>query len=350
MGRNRRDFIKATAAISVLGVSEAVGEPAQQRRTGRPRTNPKIGIVHSTVHHPNMHNAFMQALVDKGWGSKVTVQPFHQLGDPDSNPYGDNRPDLKNLAKAFISNGVMVDLVVAAGGLICGKAAKEAFAEIGQSAKDVPFIFIVGTQSTDLDSPNKSGGVDLNTPAQNDYRVTLLHGKDGQVTPQNVSLIVNANAAMADAEVQTWVTGGHSANLVVRVFPNQGPNRWDQLQTELRQVATLNPQPQAIVVSSDPFFRLHRTNFDTALRNTNGGNFSGWVCYPFDELPKGGNKNIPTDTSPRLATSDRTNKEAAYYKLGLKAVQVLVGRANNIKVPPIGVTQWNGSTWIELSS
>jgi hypothetical protein len=113
------------------------------------------------------------------------------------------------------------------------------------------------------------------------------------------------------------------------------------------------PQPAGIVVSSDPFFRSVGPEFDARLRDASGGNFSGWVCYPYQEYldqdPPANAQSLKSDYAPALATDDPTDQKSAYYQLGRKAATVLA--ALDTKPPPtttpnVGITTWNGSNWV----
>jgi hypothetical protein len=85
------------------------------------------------------------------------------------------------------------------------------------------------------------------------------------------------------------------------------------------------------VISADPYFRLWRTAFTTALGNI----LPVPVCYPFQDFKDAIQPNQPNyDNSavldlPQLNDpNDSSNSETAYYKLGWQAGRYLAGTAN----------------------
>ncbi len=339
MKKSRRQFIKASAAIGMLGASEASARTAKRRRPF-PSSLPEIGLVHTTDFNSKQKKEFLQALTD----SNLTEDTdFTFTPKPANDAYGYGATFLEDTVGQFIKNNVA--LIVAAGGLRSGLAAANTLK--GQSNKTIPFIFLVGAQDSGLDY-NNSGGIDLNTPGQNEDRFKKLQEKDSAVTAANVGLIVNDNAAIPDTEINLWTStqNNHQADLVVHIFSSKG-NDYSQLVSEFKSKKDILAKAKGIVVSSDPFFRQFRSAFDSALRDPNGGNFTGWVCYPFNELPNTTINNVYADSSPPLSSTGTNGQPSAYYKLGLKAAYVLKNKSDTTPIPNAKITQWNGSTWID---
>jgi hypothetical protein len=104
-------------------------------------------------------------------------------------------------------------------------------------------------------------------------------------------------------------------------------------------LSTVN-QPTGIVVSSDAFLREagDSLKFDDQLRDSNGGNFKGYVCYPYQDYVVSG-KSFVSTTTPLLAnTNNLKDQNAAYYQLGLAALTVL-NKNSSAKL-----TTWDNTT------
>jgi hypothetical protein len=337
MKKSRRDFIQASVAFGVLTVTKATAQP------GSPAAGPiitkRIALVVSTKKKDNHIAAFKQALRDKNWNT-----PTPPLFADDK--YGPTHNELKRLTNRHITNGV--DLIVAAGGLPTAVAVATVV-NINDAAP--PFIFLVGrypksNSGLDADaaelynSPTtkKVGGVDQNIPAQNGANFQALKTKGG-VAIDKVGLIVNNNNPITAPEVDEWkklTDSGNSPNPNF-IYHITGEN--DQSISPLLNDIKTKPQPDGIVVSSDPYLReVGNANFDAQLRDLNGGAFAGWVCYPYKEYVLASTESFPSTSTPELATDDPADQKTAYYQLGLKADDALNNR-------PANLTQWSGSTW-----
>src|SRR5712672_2814545 len=133
--RNRRDFIKATAAAGVVAAaSDASAQPA---------TIPWIGFVHSTRLDETWQAAFFEGLREQKWEgdpsenlqpgmSRVNIKKFEAGGKYKST-------DVSNLSRAIANTiadvGPQLKLIVTGGGMATG------FAAAGIS---IPCIVMVG--------------------------------------------------------------------------------------------------------------------------------------------------------------------------------------------------------------
>jgi hypothetical protein len=348
MKKSRRDFIKTSTAIGVLGIPEASAQPRSQAVAAVAK---KIGFVVSTRDQPNHLLSFLQGLNDKGWGPTAAKKATLFWASADGQ-YGSAHDVLQNHAKKHIRQH-NVDMIVAAGGLITAIAVAKAVDAVGPT--NFPFIYLIGRSplasendaAAFFSSQHKSGGIDQNIPAQNEQSFQQMKNKSHNVvTADTVGLIVNDNNAMTQPEVDLWTANGHKGSFVFRV---QGEND-KQMSLLFQKIKQASPQPAGIVVSSDPYFRSVGPEFDTSLRDASGGNFAGWVCYPYQEYldqdPPANNQSIKSDYTPPLATDDPTDQKSAYYQLGIKAGMVLDALvANPGSKPDVGILTWNGSNW-----
>jgi hypothetical protein len=350
MKKSRRDFIKTSTAIGMLGVTEASAQPVT------PTAAKKIGFVVSTRDQPNHLLAFLQGLQSPtangpGWGPTLSKKATLFWLSADGQ-YGSAHDELENHAKKHIRQH-KVDMIVAAGGLTAAIAVAKALNAVAPT--HFPFIYLIGRSplaaETDaaafFSSQHKSGGIDQNIPAQNEKSFQQM--KDASknvVTADTVGLIVNDNNAMSKPEVDLWTAQGHKPSLVFQV-PGENDQQMSLLFQKIKQT---NPQPTGIVVSSDPYFRSIGPEFDMNLRDASGGNFAGWVCYPYedylDQDPPANKQSIKSDYTPPLATDDPTDQKSAYYQLGIKAGTVLDALVTTPgSKPDVGILTWNGSDW-----
>src|SRR5216683_2453967 len=120
--RNRRDFIKATAAAGVIAASDASAQTA---------SIPWIGFVHSTRVDETWQTAFFEGLREQKWEgdpsenlqagmARVAIKKFEAGGKYKST-------DVGNLSRAIANTiagvGPQLKLVVTGGGMVSGFAA-----------------------------------------------------------------------------------------------------------------------------------------------------------------------------------------------------------------------------------
>jgi hypothetical protein len=337
MKKERRAFIKASTAIGVLGITGIGAAAASQK---------KIGFVVSTRDHAEHIACFLQALEDNSYGMDTNkVQFFWESAE---GKYGRNHKQLYNRATKHVNRNV--DLIVAAGGLTSAIAVAQAIQDAGSSTK---FVYLIGRTPTAGDanytnetsifvnSNAKSGGVDQSLVDQNENNWKQLNSIDNSVTASNVGLLVNLNNPMTAPEVAKWNTGnGHDSDLVFTIAAEND----QQISLLFSNINLMQAKKTiaGIVVSSDPYFRSLASEFDTELRDPNGGNFQGYVCYPYQEYlnSTASNKSHKSKNTPLLAidSNGAISKDAAYYKLGLKVVDFL-----NSTSPTVAT--WDGNNW-----
>jgi hypothetical protein len=351
MKKSRRDFIAGSAAMGVIGVTEASAQPARKTTAQRGRralpANPTVGVLHSTTFDAgdDQGKAFLQGLSANG----VTLSPadLNRRTRQARGDYGDGA--LEHLAVELITREG-VNLMVAAGGLVSGRAAAVACGNYPTCS----FVYLIGRyprpgEGSDifLNSAQKLGGVNQNTPDQNEANWKALSDpqRDPTIKATDVALIVNDKAAMTGAESQMWndPRNGHDPDSVVA---NTDPNTNNLVQL-FRDIAALrlprgsNTRPKGLVVSADPFFRTFKEQFDTRLRAQGQGNFAGWVCYPYEDFrPSQNPQYIISPTTPPLFTSGNAgDQKAGYYQLG-----IITAAAFKTQAPRS--VMWNGKDWV----
>jgi hypothetical protein len=360
MKKSRRDFIRTSAALGVLSITTDASadcpNPAQGTSCSVPSGASKtIGFVVSTRDQPDHLLVFLRALSDSGWGqagsgASNTVTLLWASAD---GRYGSSHNELQNYTKKLVRIH-NVDMIVAAGGLTAAVAVAKALNSV--TTANFPFIYLIGRSplagesdaAALFSSQNKAGGVDQAIPSQNENNFQMLkHASNDAVTADKVGLIINNNNAMSGPERQLWLSNGHNSNFVY----SASVENEQQLASIFSQIKSANPQPVGLVVSSDPYFRSVGPDFDMTLRDVNGGDFTGWVSYPYieylDQDPAPSQHSKLSTSTPYLANDPKVYKNAAYYQLGLKAALVLncLVQYPGCK-PNVGIVTWNGSAWV----
>jgi hypothetical protein len=368
MKESRRDFVKTSIAFWTLTVTKTIAQP------GSPATTTKtIGFLVSTKEKDKHDAAFQQALTDDNWTSNTyDFKPLSASDDYDVT----NNNTLKTLARLHITK---VDLIVAAGGLPTATAVAWAVTNYmpnsGEPSKPPPFVFLIGrypqsNASVDQEAADlyncsrtyKVGGVDQAVPAQNGANFQQLKeaskNSNNKVTLDNVGLIVNNNNPITPAEVDTWNKLQDPSDPSKRtnsnfIYPITYPNNQNQgISNLLASIENAKPQPNGIVVSSDPYLReVGNKDFDAQLRDSTtpkkGGHFTGWVCYPYQEYVLASGQSMNSTTTPMLYTDDpnpKIYKNTAYYQLGVAAAAILDQLKNNQPLNA-GLTTWDGTQW-----
>jgi hypothetical protein len=159
-----------------------------------------------------------------------------------------------------------------------------------------------------------------------------------------IGLIVNANNPMTTAELNDWTNSGHLKSYLAAGYEN-----YNQLGAIFNAVSfdVKNGDIEGLVVTADPYFRSRAADFDRMLRDPKTVNFTGPVCYPFqeyvDNAAAGKNHTFRSKYMPLLATDEKgkLSDKSSYFKLGEVAASALAGTPKFFT--------WNGSTW-QLSS
>jgi hypothetical protein len=293
MARNRRDFLKASAAIGVLGVSEASAKPVRRRRRGT--SSKYIGVISSIAIDPGLLGAFTQQLPNG-----TTVTPYPSL------TYNKNK--LTRQIKKLDNDPACV-LIVTIGGSVTYEAANAYLTDSNQKQ----FISLVGSVP---ESANQSsqlyGGVALNSAETNSYRIKWLKNNAG-FPPNQITLLRNLNSEMRAREAALWagneciVNGGNDTN---------GDNSNATYAADFAKIST-----PAVIISADPYFQDSKAQLIQAANA-----WGGYVCYPLQDY----NNGTPTPTKGVLIGPSLL---VAYQMLGGQANAFLQSAASPGVVP-----------------
>ncbi len=273
----------------------------------------------------------MAGLAQGGWAPSGTqhrvkvLSPMNLMGR-----YGGSHGH-KDLIDAISAQSSKVDLIIAAGGLVAGESAWTALTSI-----PIPFIFLSGVEPPQGAAPNgKYCGVILNT--FNQYSGVRDSLKDKNA----LYLIQNTNSDMQGTEASWWST--NIGTTPIKLFFGED-NDATQFASELGSAFT-DLNPEAVIVSSDPFFTWKAKELTTALANLNVP-----VYYAFQQLvdatSNANAKLLPGGAS--LASANTSDPQNAYYQLGLRAADVLSAQtpANPVPTSSIKSAIWSNSKWI----
>jgi hypothetical protein len=334
---NRRDFIKATAAIGVLGASEASAQPAKPTQVAQAGRAPrlvaakpfvKIGFLHSTNFESDLEQAFFAGLRSTG---SYEGDPKVAIGDPTTitrvrvkkrvhnGNYGpaSDSGDLNKLGGGLHGNNVK--LIIATGGMVAGRAA--------WSVSDSTRIFaIVG--GADNTMPSTATIWNMNSIANNSDRLARFLRFSG-LQASDVWLLFNSNSYFNSAnfsgtsEAYDWINnlgGGGLANA------NSGQHNEDIVFAGVFSNA-VQSGAKGIMVSSDPFFFNQRGSIITEAKQNSGLK----MCYPNTEFWQS------TNSDPNSVSVGPT-LTAIYYDVGAKAAIYLADNSATI-TPDQGVLQ-----------
>ncbi|MFZ2138765.1 MAG: hypothetical protein WAV78_17840 [Xanthobacteraceae bacterium] len=291
---------------------------------------PTIAIVTSTTFGGDNEACFRQGLASVGALPTISP-PFQANGNYDEAFLRSKVRDAANTAP---------NLIVTAGGIAMAVAAQK---ELGQ-ANDPKFVYLTGDVPQVPGNPNPNavaGGVNMDNPGGDQARKDILTNAPYHVNAATLYLIVNANSLMSDKDAHPWPPAK-----VAKFFDNtpNPPDPTNAFNTEFTNLSHRHPAPGGLVISADPYFRLWRTAFTTALGNI----LPVPVCYPFQDFKDATQPNQPNyDNSavldlPQLNDpNDSSNSETAYYKLGWQAGRYLAGTAN-VRVVP---WDWQNRVW-----
>src|SRR6266853_1612724 len=192
MAGNRRDFIKGTASIGLLGVSEASAKTYPVKRSYKGRTKPKltttedrIGVISSITFNGALRQAFETGLTA-------------QLND--SNIFENKGYDDLNLGPAIGTlNGIPnLKLIVTVGGAITESAAERLGAIDYISLTGGTFGLLPGQPGG-----NFKGGASLESFLTN--RGRIKHQTETfNIQPANIGLLYNTNSLMTPVETSSW--------------------------------------------------------------------------------------------------------------------------------------------------
>jgi hypothetical protein len=333
MTESRRDFIKGSIALSLLTVSSSA---SAQTKT--------IGLVHSAgwADADPLEACFKEGLkAAGGWtpaaerrrrrrhasapASKPITYHYKAMDGGYGGQYGGSLG--QNAITTAIQGFGAVDLIVAAGGNISAQAAADAAA----ANSNVKFVFLLGVMPAAGFGAGAQGGVNLDTPSQNQARINALTSVNDKT---KICLVQNYNSAMAGPtgpEATAWAN--LNAGPVVYFFESGNPDPTDPKDVKSAIAASIGLIPLnalGLVISADPLFRdaRVRTGLAKALSNLKGVS----VCYPFPDFL--GSHPGATSVGPPLASPNPTDTNSAYYGLGVKAGKSLSGST-------VGTTTWD---------
>src|SRR4051812_11000050 len=196
--RNRRDFIKATAAAGVMAASDASAQGASM---------PWIGFVHSTRLDETWQAAFFDGLREQKWEgdpsenlqagmARVAVKKFEAGGKYKS-------ADVGNLSRAIANTiaelGPQLKLIVTGGGMVSGFAA---------AGINVPCIVAMG-RYLDFGAQRVGGyffdAINTGTNVNLNKKIDYLHDPSTYNVPYaGMCLLYNGNSWMGAREKDEW--------------------------------------------------------------------------------------------------------------------------------------------------
>jgi hypothetical protein len=335
---NRRNFIRATAAMSLIGASQARAASGDRW----------IGFVHSTALAPEWKQTFYAGLRSQGWeadptrdvGSNTRLNILHYDIGGKYTGGAFNNGDISNIGSAVkdvvgtlpaATTSAGLKAIVTAGGIVAAKAAVTALTTIGSST---PLVSVIGNLQTGIGTYANAEGIYLDDASGggsatngNALRLNDLktrYGLSSTAAQKQICLLYNGNSAMGATEKAYWtstlVAGGLSVDA-----SNSSHN--EKMDIENAFVQALKMQAQAILVSADPFFG-HR--IQEIVRVASKPKYQSLVmCYPLQDyasMERKTGRNLHQDNfmarGPALASDfdnlgNVTDTNAVYYQLGV---------------------------------
>jgi hypothetical protein len=318
MTKSRRSFLAASAAIGVVGASDAFAQDA----------TPWIGWLHSTALEPDLEQSFLEGLRNKGWEGdptqpvsgarkRVIIRRVNGNGKYKSNNVDDLKRGASDLREHTSSN---LKMLIAGGGIVSGLAAAD--------VRDLPLLVILGRFNQTVADHGRVGGFLFDRPYganQNDALIAkynyLTNPATYAIRPEKICLLYNGNSSMGSAEASEWLTNvnrvGKSLDAKQSTSGAVENNRivWRRVFDDAN--AALGSGRKAIILSSDPFFTSKRQRIIKLAQQ-----YDGLVmCYPLQEYyddavePDTDDRNRAMSFGPRLKT--------VYSDLGGMAGQLL---------------------------
>jgi hypothetical protein len=281
MSTSRREFIKVTAAATVLGGSEASAQVIQG-----------IAIVSSIGFVGTRHQQDFMA------GLNIPNLPAPSIEDN----LGYSFQALSTAAGEF-DNDSSIGLVITCGGLIAWNAAMN-------SLTNKSFISLIGGTPGNFptNAQNKFiGCVNLNTYGADGMRISYLI-KNGINSKTDICLLYNPNSLMATAEIATSNWGGATP-----VPATNGLGDPTKFSLDFNNISQ-----HGVVISADPYF-FHQREQLIAAANASGKS----ICYPLFSFRNIGGVNRPTRGRSFAIGPDLYGVNGGYYMLGQMAKQYL---------------------------
>jgi hypothetical protein len=313
--RNRRDFIKATAAAAgvVAASSDASAAPA---------STPWIGFIHSTRLDETWQAAFFEGLREQKWEgdpsenlqagmARVAIKKFEAGGKYKGT-------DLSNLSRAIANTiaelGPQLKLVITGGGMASGLAA---------AGISVPCLVTLG-RYFDFGAQRIGGYffdlINAGTNVNLNKKIDYLHDPSTYNVPYaGMCLLYNGNSWMGAREKDEWTArmkGLGVANPLALDAAGfgSGDNQSIKINRAINN-AIRNLNAQAIVVSGDP----HMTAKRGKIINAAGGRVI--MCYPFLEYADDAGEDGAVGTDKYMAYGPKLS--TVYKGLGILAGRFL---------------------------
>jgi hypothetical protein len=257
MSKNRRDFIKGTAVVGLVGVSGAsaktqdsnarekkISERKQARRAIAPLATPSKILVVSMV--PFSKTIFETKFLT---GANIVLpDAIYSVSDNSGKGLGYKDSDLQAAISAADSN----TLVVTVGGLAVAKAAKA----VGTKR----YISIVGDTTGFLNKPsgNFLGGISVESANQDANRISNVKTKSN-VKDNTICLLFNSNSAMQGTE-GGFFKNSHTQNADIDGSTANPQTAFSNAIAKIKAIKDPqgNPLINAVIVSADPFYTLQR--------------------------------------------------------------------------------------------
>jgi putative ABC transport system substrate-binding protein len=203
---------------------------------------PDVGFLYSGSPQSlrTQYDAFVRALP-----LGTTIFPPNPAGSGVRNDY--NR--LLAEAQALVDTH-HVRVVVAAGGTICARAARDGVAASGTPGTPVVFTSVTDPRGSDLYRNNLTGVAGM-TAELDSVRLRLLQ----QAKPGIIEIGVLRNTSRHNA-AQLWANLQATADPRLHLHPGdvQAPAAPGQIRQVIRNLLALNPPIQALLVTADPMF------------------------------------------------------------------------------------------------
>jgi hypothetical protein len=333
MNYHRRNFLKATAAVSVAGASQAQAQTS----------DPWIGLVHSTALDSDLELAFFAGLRQKNFESdptlpvptgfrRLNVLANHVNGRYKKGSVDNIRQAVKDITDAIAPT--QLKAIVALGGLIVGQAAAQ---ELVSEKSTVPLATIIGRKDTGIESYANAGGYyldDTTTATQMmaaKVQELLTYMTAPAMDAKNIWLLYNGNSAMGADERLAWNTLLSSTpynvtqpKSVDALSTTGGTNENKDIKLRIAFNQAKTNGAQAIVVSSDPYFTRH---LQRMVRIAGTQRYSSLImCYPLMEYHDEASDAQMTSNN-YFATGPRLSD--VYTKLGALVGDWINGTAPN---------------------
>jgi hypothetical protein len=264
-----------------------------------PLLNPKIGFLDSTD-EKDVTTTTTNKLVIAFRRGLQNANAYDLSEDSAKGDYGHHRSKRKKLNSKARKMAGNVDLIVASGGIVSARAAVKA-----ASKADKKVLICIGRDDPELgdDLDVDVGGINLNTPDANGYRLALLLKSDSTLKEEDVWLVVNSNSAMGKQERDEWEAQG-------RQCLETGKNRKnDDTKLATAFAYALDNDAKAFIISSDPFF----TSRAAKIRTLTAGKPT---CFAFKQC---------LDATPGANIAWGYDLEKVYENLGAQAKAALAG-------------------------